>query len=99
MHQQIIKFWFEELTPQNWFENNPELDKHIASRFTSVLEQAARCELFNWRDSAQDDWPKSSPSTSFHVMYRNTQSICSRPARISIGSRSNSVRTRSRISA
>lgn len=53
MHQQIIKFWFEELTPQNWFENNPELDKHIASRFASVLEQAARCELFNWRDSAQ----------------------------------------------
>ena len=45
MHQQIIKFWFEELTPQNWFENDPELDIHITSRFTSVLEQAARCEL------------------------------------------------------
>ncbi|MGY5728756.1 DUF924 family protein [Vibrio chemaguriensis] len=73
MHQQILKFWFEELTPQNWFENDPELDKHIASRFASVLEQAARCELFSWRDSVQGRLAEIIVLDQFsRNVYRNT---------------------------
>ncbi|CAM3152902.1 DUF924 family protein [Vibrio mytili] len=53
MYQSIIHFWFEELTPENWFENNPDLDAEIQSRFATLLEQAACCELFHWRDNAQ----------------------------------------------
>lgn len=73
MHQSIIKFWFEELTPQNWFESNPELDKLIEIRFSSVLEQAARCELFTWRDSAQGRLAEIIVLDQFsRNVYRNT---------------------------
>ncbi len=73
MYQSIIRFWFEELTPQNWFENNPELDKEIESRFSSVLEQASRCELFNWRHSAQGRLAEIIVLDQFsRNVYRNT---------------------------
>lgn len=73
MYQSIIRFWFEELTPQNWFENNPELDKQIESRFSSVLEQAAQCELFSWRNSAQGRLAEIIVLDQFsRNVYRNT---------------------------
>jgi uncharacterized protein (DUF924 family) len=73
MHHSVIKFWFEELTPQNWFENNPALDKQIESRFSSVLEQAARCELSDWRDSAQGRLAEIIVLDQFsRNVYRNT---------------------------
>lgn len=73
MYPSIIKFWFEELTPQNWFENNPELDALIKSRFSSVLEQATRCELFNWRDHAHGRLAEIIVLDQFsRNVYRNT---------------------------
>ncbi len=73
MYQSIIRFWFEELIPQNWFENNPELDKQIESRFSSLLEQAAQCELFSWRNSAQGRLAEIIVLDQFsRNVYRNT---------------------------
>lgn len=45
----ILKFWFEELTPKDWFSADPGLDARIRERFSSLLESARRAELFHWR--------------------------------------------------
>jgi uncharacterized protein (DUF924 family) len=49
----VLHFWFEELTPEDWFRKNPSVDRRIAERFGSTLAAAARCELFHWRGSAR----------------------------------------------
>lgn len=51
--QQIISFWFEETKPEQWFKSSRTLDNQIRSRFSALLEQAARGELWRWRDTAQ----------------------------------------------
>ncbi|WP_111895336.1 DUF924 family protein [Acinetobacter sp. MB5] len=52
MYQTVIKFWFEEIQPSQWFKSEPELDLLIRERFTDLLVQAKRAELFSWRDNA-----------------------------------------------
>lgn len=47
--QDILHFWFEELTPQQHFMKDPALDAAMRVRFESTLQAAARCELFAWR--------------------------------------------------
>ena len=47
--QNILDFWFEELTEKQHFIKDALLDKTIHSRFGPTLEAAARCELFLWR--------------------------------------------------
>lgn len=51
--EQVLKFWFEELTPQQWFTKSDELDAAIKVRFTQLLTSASQCELFEWRQSAE----------------------------------------------
>ena len=38
--QEIIRFWFEEVSPQQWFQSNPELDEEIRARFEVTHEMA-----------------------------------------------------------
>ena len=47
--QNILHFWFEELTGEQHFAKDAALDKTIQTRFDAVLDAAARCELFAWR--------------------------------------------------
>lgn len=49
MHQEVLKFWFEDIEPKMWWSAAPEFDKLVKDRFLSLLEQAARSELFAWR--------------------------------------------------
>ncbi len=51
--EQVLYFWFEELTPKDWFTKSNELDKTIRKRFGVLHRQAAACELFQWRSSAR----------------------------------------------
>lgn len=51
--QDILDFWFNELTEKQHFVKDPALDASMRHRFGSTLEAAARCELFTWRTSAQ----------------------------------------------
>lgn len=51
--EQVLKFWFEKLTPQQWFAKSDELDSLIKVRFTELLKLASQCELFDWRQSAE----------------------------------------------
>ena len=48
-HQNVLFFWFTELTPQQHFAKDAALDEGIRTRFGQTLEAAARCELFPWR--------------------------------------------------
>ena len=52
MHQEILKFWFEELEPKQWWVKDFELDQLIIARFSEIHDRAARCELAGWRKNA-----------------------------------------------
>ena len=45
----ILHFWFIELTPKQHYAKDSALDDAIRTRFGATLEAAARCELFAWR--------------------------------------------------
>ncbi|CUS48065.1 MAG: hypothetical protein HLUCCO02_05790 [Idiomarinaceae bacterium HL-53] len=50
---EVLNFWFEELTKEQWFKKDLELDTHIKTRFGATYEAAAACELWHWRGSAR----------------------------------------------
>lgn len=50
--QDVLDFWFSELTPQQHFAKDAALDLRIAGRFGTLLQAAERCELASWRTTA-----------------------------------------------
>ena len=46
----ILNFWFEQLSPDDWFKKNEMLDLKMVEKFIVVHSQATSGELFNWRD-------------------------------------------------
>jgi len=53
MFNDVLNFWFEELSPQQWWQKDDALDQSIATRFTALHQQASQCELSHWRDNAK----------------------------------------------
>lgn len=51
MHEDVLTFWFSELSPAQWWGKDARLDARIRERFAGLLASAARCELFEWRAS------------------------------------------------
>ena len=51
--EQVLKFWYDELTPKDWFQKSDALDAEITSRFESLLRQARLGECYNWRTTAE----------------------------------------------
>jgi uncharacterized protein (DUF924 family) len=51
--ENILHFWFTELTPKQHFAKDAALDETIRTRFDATLTAAARCELFAWRETPQ----------------------------------------------
>lgn len=51
--QAILDFWFEMLTPAQWFKKDLEMDRTILARFGTVHGQATQCECFAWRQTAE----------------------------------------------
>lgn len=47
--EEVLKFWFEELTPRQHFMKDSIVDETIRTRFGATLEAAAQCELYSWR--------------------------------------------------
>lgn len=52
MQNRVLEFWFQELSPKQWWQVDPQLDQTIFKRFGEVHRAASQCELFEWRDSA-----------------------------------------------
>jgi uncharacterized protein (DUF924 family) len=53
MYKVILKFWFEELAPAQWWRVDTELDSAIHHRFGEVHRAASAGELYEWRESPE----------------------------------------------
>ncbi len=53
MHNDVLTFWFNELTPAQWWQKDDKLDNAIREKFQKIHHQASQCELYQWRKSAK----------------------------------------------
>jgi uncharacterized protein (DUF924 family) len=53
MYKEILKFWFEEIQPSQWWVKDEQLDQVIVERFADIHAKAIHCELYEWRNSAE----------------------------------------------
>ena len=49
----ILDFWFQKISPRQWWVKSEDFDRIIEARFGEVLHAAARCELYGWRETAR----------------------------------------------
>jgi uncharacterized protein (DUF924 family) len=52
-YEAVIAFWFDELTPEQWFKKSDRLDAIIKERFAGALQEAAAGEYWTWRKNAK----------------------------------------------
>lgn len=48
---EVIAFWFDELTPSDWWIKSPEFDQRIRDRFGALHAAASAGELWRWRSA------------------------------------------------
>ena len=48
----VLRFWFEDTSPQQWWRRDPAFDQAIRMRFGELHAAACRVELWTWRDTA-----------------------------------------------
>ena len=48
---EVLTFWFEETTPQQYWTKDDAFDDTIRNQFSSLHEKAAKGKLEHWRDS------------------------------------------------
>lgn len=53
MYQDLLRFWFEEVSSAQWWKVDPEFDRLIGQRYAALHLQATRGELFEWRAQAE----------------------------------------------
>ena len=53
MYNEILRFWFEELSPAQWWIKDLALDQLIERRFGEIHHKASICELYTWREEAR----------------------------------------------
>jgi len=47
---EVIRFWFEEIAPKQWWAQDAAFDEALSTRFGTAHAAAARCELYAWRE-------------------------------------------------
>lgn len=52
-HTHVLQFWFEEISPKQWWAKDADFDRQIEKRFGDLHACAAACELWQWRQSAE----------------------------------------------
>jgi uncharacterized protein (DUF924 family) len=52
MPDDILRFWFDEIAPAQWWKVDPDFDAMIARRFGALHAAAVQGELFQWREDA-----------------------------------------------
>ncbi|RYF27579.1 MAG: DUF924 domain-containing protein [Comamonadaceae bacterium] len=50
--QDVLHFWFDQSTPQQWFQKDDAFDAAIRERFAALHASAAQGELWEWRSTA-----------------------------------------------
>jgi uncharacterized protein (DUF924 family) len=53
MFREVLRFWFEEIDPSQWWKKDDAFDMSIIERFADIHAMARRCELFDWRTAAR----------------------------------------------
>ena len=51
--EEVLKFWFDDLSPDDWFEAGEAVDKHIRERFRELHEALREQVPETWRSSAR----------------------------------------------
>lgn len=46
---EILRFWFDEIEPAQWWKADPAFDTLVRTRFGATLQAAAAGELHGWR--------------------------------------------------
>lgn len=49
----VLRFWFEEITPAQWWKVDATFDALVRERFGALLRRAAQGELADWRWGAE----------------------------------------------
>lgn len=49
----VLRFWFEETAPAQWWKKDHGFDRRIEVRFGDLHRRAAACELHGWRNRVQ----------------------------------------------
>jgi len=49
--QDVLDFWFGELSPSDWFSGGESIDELIVERFSSLHAAASKGELYAWRET------------------------------------------------
>jgi uncharacterized protein (DUF924 family) len=47
--EDVLRFWFEEVDPRDWWAKSDAFDDLLRARFGALLQRAQRCELYAWR--------------------------------------------------
>ncbi len=50
---EVIHFWFQKLTPKDWFKKDISLDEKIKENFLELLYRTIAGECAQWRDTAK----------------------------------------------
>lgn len=50
--QEVLKFWFEEISPQQWFQKNDSFDEDIKERFMVTYDMARKGLCSDWTNDA-----------------------------------------------
>lgn len=53
MMNDVLNFWFEEITPTQWWKKDADFDQLCRQRFLDLHRQAMQGELFEWRASGE----------------------------------------------
>mmetsp|Transcript_21793 Transcript_21793/g.33005 ORF Transcript_21793/g.33005 Transcript_21793/m.33005 type:complete len:215 (-) Transcript_21793:246-890(-) len=70
---QVLKFWFEDLSPQQWFMQSDQVDATIRNKFLDTHNKATAGELDNWRKDARGSLAEIIILDQFsRNLYRNT---------------------------
>ena len=51
--QAVIRFWCDELKPEQHFKKDPAMDREIAKRFGGLREEVLRTKAAGWRDNPE----------------------------------------------
>ncbi len=51
-YQEILRFWFEEIKPAQIWIKDKNFDQLIIEKFSGVYQQAIKCEMCQWRETA-----------------------------------------------
>ena len=51
-HQDVLNFWFTEITPESWFKKDANFDAALKSRFGQAVSDALAGRLDHWADNS-----------------------------------------------